>query len=177
MIIPIEKVNNKLIGKFSKEIFIYPTDTIYGIGCNAENSKLVKKIRRIKNRDKKPFSIIAPSTNYILKNFETNVKTINKYLPGKYTLLLKKKDRNFLKHVSDNEYMGIRIPKHPLTKILQKTKKPIITTSVNLSGKKPANSIKEVDKDIIKKVDFIVDSGTLSGNPSKIIKKEKIIEG
>ena len=70
MVIKLGKINNSIISKISKEIFIYPTDTIYGIGCNAKNTKLVEKIRKIKQRDKKPFSIIAPNIDYILKNSE-----------------------------------------------------------------------------------------------------------
>ena len=175
MIIKLEEVTNSIISKISNKIFIYPTDTIYGIGGNAKDIKTAEKIRKIKGRNKKPFSIIVPSIQYILKNCEVNRNIIKKYLPGPYTLLLKKKDKNFLKHISDTEYIGIRIPKHPFTKLLQKTKKPIITTSVNLSGEKPANSIKEINKKILNKVDFIIDAGKLSGNPSTIIKgKEKI---
>ena len=176
MIIKLEEVTDSTISKISNKIFIYPTDTIYGIGSNAENIKNAERIRKIKGRDNKPFSIIAPSMQYILKNCEVNKNTLKKYLPGPYTLILKKKDKNFLKHISDTEYIGIRIPKHPFTKILQKTKKPIITTSANLSGEKPANKITEINKKIINKVDFIIDGGELSGNPSTIIKDGKIIK-
>jgi len=176
MIIKLGKINNSIVSKISKEIFIYPTDTIYGIGCDAENTRLVEKIRKIKQRDRKPFSIIAPNIDYILKNFETDEKTINKYLPGPYTLLLKKKKKNFLPSISDNEYMGVRIPDHGFTKVLQKTGKPIVTTSVNLSGEKPANNIKEINKEILKKVNLIIDGGTLSGKPSILIKDGEMIE-
>ena len=110
MIISLDSVNElDVMGS----IFIYPTDTIYGIGCDAENKKLVNKIRAIKHRDTKPLSIIAPSIDYILKNCEVDKKIVSKFLPGPYTLILKKKDKNFLKHVSETESIGIRIPNHP----------------------------------------------------------------
>lgn len=95
MIIPLKDISLNLISRLKKEIFIYPTDTIYGIGCDAENKTLVKKIREIKNRDNGSFSVIAPSINWILENCETDKKQIKKYLPGPYTLILKKKRRNF----------------------------------------------------------------------------------
>ena len=100
---------------------------------------------------------------------------VDKYLPGPYTLLLEKKDLNFLKEVSDNKFIGVRIPKNSFAKILQKTEKPIITTSVNLSGEKFANSIDEINSLILKKVKIIIDVGTLSGKPSILIKDGKEI--
>jgi L-threonylcarbamoyladenylate synthase len=158
------------------QIFIYPTDTIYGIGCNAEDEKLVSKIREIKNRDDKPFSIIAPSVDWILENFETSLNEIDKFLPGKYTLLLKKKNSDFMDWVSDNDRIGVRIPDNDFTKKLQKEGKPIITTSVNISGEPFATSIEEVDKNILEKVDEVFDYGKLSGSPSTLVIDGKKIE-
>jgi len=175
MIIDIKSISEEIISRFSKEIFIYPTDTIYGIGCDAENEELVEKVRDIKNRDQRPLSIIAPNKNYILKNFFVEESLLEKYLPGPYTLLLKKKNNNFLKHISNNEFIGVRIPDHSFTKILQKTNKPIVTTSVNLSGEKPANSILEINKNISDKIDLIIDAGELFGKASILIKDGKII--
>jgi len=176
MILKTKNVGINIVPKLLRKIFIYPTDTIYGIGCNAENKKLVKEIRNIKASYTKAFSIIAPNKEYILDNFITTKKEIKKYLPGPYTLLLKKKNPKFLLHVSQNEFIGIRIPAHAFTKILQKTKKPIVTTSVNLTGQKPANQIKEIDKKILKKIDLIIDYGKLSGKPSTLIKNSKEIK-
>ena len=158
------------------QIFIYPTDTIYGIGCNATNKKLVDKIRKIKKRTTKPFSIIAPSKKWILENFEADKKLINKYLPGPYTLILKRKNPKFLKHISKNKFVGVRIPDCPFTKKLQKTGKPVITTSVNISGQPFATKISEIDKSIFKKVDKIFDVGELSGRPSTLVKQGKEIK-
>lgn len=157
------------------KIFIYPTDTVYGVGCDASNIESVKKIREIKKRDNKPFSIVAPSISWIKENCIVDVK-LEKYLPGAYTIILKKKNKNLLKHVSDNEYIGVRIPKSDFTKKIQKTGVPFITTSVNFSGEKPANKIEEINKEILNKVDFIIDEGELNGKPSKLIINGKEIE-
>lgn len=158
------------------QIFIYLTDTIYGIGCDATNKRLVNKIRKIKRRDTKPFSVIAPSKKWILNNFEVDVKLINKYLPGPYTLLLKKKNLNFLKVASDNEFVGIRIPDCSFTKKLQKTGKPIVTTSVNISDEPFATQISKVNKSILKQVDQIFDVGKLNGKPSTLVINGKEIK-
>jgi L-threonylcarbamoyladenylate synthase len=150
------------------KIFIYPTDTIYGIGCNALDKDSVKKIREIKKRDKKPFSVIAPSFKWIENNCIVDLE-LEKYLPGPYTLILKKKGKNFLSHVSETETIGIRIPDNEFTREIQKSGIPFVTTSVNLSGEKPANKIEEISKDILEKADFIFNSGELSGKPSALI--------
>jgi len=154
----------------SGKIFIYPTDTIYGLGCNALNKKAVEKIKKIKKRDKnKPLSVIAPSKSWIYKNLKSSKKLVNKYLPGKYTLILEKKNKRFLNHVSSTKYLGVRIPNHNFFKIIQKSKVPFITTSVNLSGEKPITEIKEIKEEILKNVDVIIDAGKIYGKPSTII--------
>jgi len=91
-------------------------------------------------------------------------------------LILKKKNKNFLSKVSDNEFLGIRIPLHQMTEILQKTKKPIVTTSVNFSGKHFITDLKKTPKEIIEKINFAIDCGIISGTPSRIVKDGKILE-
>lgn len=158
------------------KIFIYPTDTIYGIGCNAENDDAVEKIKQIKGRDKdKPLSIIAPNFKWIEENCIIDVD-LNKYLPGPYTLLLRKKNPSFLKNVSPNEFLGIRIPKCSFSEKVKKAEVAFITTSVNLSGEPFARNINGISKQILDKVDVIIDEGTLNGIPSTIIKEGKEIK-
>lgn len=151
------------------KIFIYPTDTIYGIGCDATNKKAVGKIKKIKQRDKnKPLSVIAPSKKWIKDNLVVDID-LNKYLPGPYTLILKKKDPKFLSHVSKGDNLGVRIPRHPLTKTIQKSGKPFITTSVNLAGEPFVTSVNEIPRKILDKVDIIIKGKKLSGKPSTLI--------
>jgi|SRR3989344_6846054 len=156
------------------KIFIYPTDTIYGIGCDATNIKSVEKIKEIKLRDKdKPLSIIAPSIDWIKQNCIIDKGLdLNKYFPGPYTLILKKKNPDFLTYVSSSDTLGIRIPDSDFTKQIQKSNLPFITTSVNLSEQPFAKSINEISKEIKSKVDIIIeaeDKSKLSGKPSILI--------
>ncbi len=149
-------------------VFIYPTDTIYGIGCNALDSAAVKKIREIKKRDQKPFSVIAPSKEWIERNCEIDKKYLKK-LPGKYTLILKIKNKECIAPEVSKGKLGVRIPKHEISKLVEKLGFPIVTTSVNLSGENPTTSLKTLKKEIEKMVDFAIDEGKLEGKPSKVI--------
>ena len=151
------------------KIFIYPTDTIYGIGCNALNEKSVEKIRKIKDRDKnKPLSIIAPGIEWVKEHCIIDVN-LERYLPGPYTIILKKNNPNFLIHISQTDTLGIRIPKSKFSKSVEKAGVPFVTTSVNLSDEPFAKNIKEISKEILNKVDKIIDEGILTGRPSTLI--------
>lgn len=156
------------------KIFIYPTDTLPGLGCNAMNKQAVEKIREIKGRDDRPFSVIAPSFDWIYDNLIIDLD-LKKYLPGPYTLILKKKDKEFLKHVSSLDTLGVRIPRHPFTKFIEKAQVPFITTSINLSGQPSIKSIEDVPEEIKSQVDVII-PGECSGKPSTLIIDGKEVE-
>ncbi len=151
------------------KIVIYPTDTIYGIGCYALNSKLVRRIREIKLREQKPFSVIADK-NWIRENCELNhlVERYLKKFPGKYTIIFKLKNKTSISHEVNNwkDTIGVRIPKHKITKHLPI---PFVTTSVNFAGEKPITRIEDLPKEIKNKADIIIDEGTLDGSPSTVI--------
>lgn len=159
------------IGEILKgEIIIYPTDTIYGIGCDATNAESVKKLREIKGRNSNPFSIIAPSIEWIKENCDTEgaEEWLTK-LPGPYTLILKLKNKKCIASETNNnmDTIGIRIPDHWFTEFLQKTKKPIITTSVNKQEEPPMTSIDDIDPAI--KVKYLFYEGPKQGKPSTIV--------
>jgi len=152
------------------KIIIYPTDTIYGIGCDAKNSHSVQKIREIKGRTEKPFSIIAPSRQWIYDNFEVHNKNYIEKLPGPYTFILKTKREGIVsRHATNGTTIGIRIPNHKITTMIQKAQTPFISTSINLAGEEPVNDIRKIPKRILKFVDLVVDDGTLSNQPSVLI--------
>jgi L-threonylcarbamoyladenylate synthase len=160
------------------KIFIYPTDTIYGIGCDATNQESVNKIKEIKQRDKdKPISIIAPSKEWIKQHCIINQELdIDKYLPGPYTLILKKQDPNFMNHISNTDSLGIRIPNNNFCKQIQKANKPFVTTSINIAGESPYTQIKQIPKQIKNQVDHIIEQGGLSGHPSTLVINGKEIK-
>jgi len=158
-------------------VFIYPTDTIYGIGCDATNEESVSMVRDLKYRDKdKPTSIIAPSKDWILENCIVDVELLDRYLPGPYTLILKKNNPEFLKSVSSNDSLGIRIPDCEFTKLVEKAGVPFITTSVNFVGEPYAIKISDIDHKIIDVVDIVIGVGKLDGRPSIIVVDGKEIK-
>ena len=159
------------------KIFIYPTDTIYGLGCDATNKKAVEKIKTIKERDRdKPLSVIAPNMKWIKENLIIDCD-LDKYLPGPYTVILKKKNPEFLSHIAKGETLGIRIPANHFTKEIQKAQVPFVTTSVNLSGEPFTLSTNEIKPEIKKQIDHIIFTNEkLSGEPSKLILNGKEIE-
>ena len=154
--------DDKYLDRIRKgEVFIYPTDTIYGIGCDATNFKAVERIRKIKLRDIKPFSVIVPSKEWILEN--CYAKNLDK-LPGSYTLILKLKNKCVSENVSKNT-LGVRIPDHWISEVVKELGFPIVTTSVNKSGEKPMTSLKDLDLE----VDFVIYEGEKKGKSSEII--------
>lgn len=153
------------------DIIIFPTDTIYGIGCNALIDSSVKKIREIKERENKPFSVIAPSKQWIMRNFKVpNRNYINK-LPGPFTFILDAKNKGIVsKGVNPfSNSLGVRIPNHKIANAVKKSKVPFVATSVNISGKPHITGVYQIPKRIAIKTDLILDQGLLKNGPSTII--------
>src|SRR3989338_9230337 len=153
-------------------VFVYPTDTIYGIGCNATDEKAVRKLREIKGRPTNPFSVIAPSAEWIIENCVLNEKQKEylELLPGPYTLILKTKNHPVAKSVNQGlSTLGVRIPDHWISDAVKDSKIPIVTTSANKSGDEYMTSLEDLDESIKNNVKFIVYEGEKEGKPSKII--------
>lgn len=159
-------------------IFIYPTDTIYGIGCDATNPAAVKKVRELKERYAKPFSIIAPDINWIKQNCDIERET-EKWLvklPGPYTLVLQLKKTNSITPETNAglNSLGVRIPEHWITNMVKAYGRPIITTSVNKAGELFKTKLEEFQEF---PADFIIFEGEKKNRPSSIVdltKGEKI---
>lgn len=168
----------ELIEKIKKgSVFIHPSDTIYGLGCNALDVKAVDKIRKLKERPDSPFSIWVPSLDWIEENCKLTKKSgewLSK-LPGAYTLIVPLKNKEAIaKNVSPNvKTIGIRYPDHWFGRFVELLGMPIVTTSVNKAGEPFMTSIENLDVDIAKGVDFLVYGGEMKSRPSKIINIEK----
>jgi L-threonylcarbamoyladenylate synthase len=152
-------------------VFVYPTDTIYGIGCNAQDARAVDRIRTIKQRFDNPFSVIAPSKDWIRHNCETGKKAEGwlAKLPGPYTIIFPTVKHCVSSNVNLGTSLGVRIPDHWFTKYVSEIGLPLVTTSVNKTGEDYMTNLEDMDDDIKKKVDFIIYEGELLGKPSTIV--------
>ena len=129
------------------KIIIYPTDTVWGVGCDAFNQGAVDKLFRLKEKKEPGVSIILNNKEQIndfciINEYVTNIS--DNFLPGPITLILKAK-KEFAKGVTRDGNIGIRIPKHRISLELAK-KTPIITTSANKHGEEIAKNIEEAKK-------------------------------
>ncbi len=151
------------------KIFIYPTDTIYGIWAiyTPEN---IAKIFSIKKRDeKKMFSIIAPDFDRIHEHYpEKDIEKLKEYLNTYHGIT----------YIFDYTQPWVRILKHPIQEFVKKLSKPFITTSCNIAGEPVVIDIKNIPQEIADKVDYIIDGGTGWGKPSVLIDfvSNKVIE-
>lgn len=155
-------------------VFIHPTDTIYGIGCDATNEKAAQRIRSIKRRPEMPFSVIAPSKKWILGNCEVSAdgkKWLGK-LPGPYTLVFRLKNRAAVAAavISGGNTLGVRVPKHWFTDVVAELGFPVVSTSANITAQPYMTSVEDLDGSIKKQVDFIVYEGKKEARPSTIVK-------
>ena len=165
---------NSIQKELKHSLFVYPTDTIYGIGCNATDEKLVQKIREIKNT-KHPFSIIVPNKEWIYKNCVINQEAEEwiRKLPGPYTLILQLKNPNAVAknvyHSNDMKTIGVRMPNHWFLSVVNQLGFPITTTSANVSGNDFMTSLDDLDKCIRNKVDYVFYEGEKKGMPSTLV--------
>ncbi len=126
------------------KIVIYPTDTVWGMGCDPFNQKAVDELFRIKGKKRNGLSIMLNNVNLIYDFCEVNnmvIKIVDEFLPGPITLILKSK-KDFAKGVTRNGNIVIRIPLNK-TALDLAANQPIITTSVNLHGEKIARNLDE----------------------------------
>ncbi len=151
-------------------IIAYPTDTVYGIGCNIFDKKGVNLLFRLKGREfNKPLSV-AVSDFEMLEELvfltEKNRKIIKKLLPGPFTFILPKKKRVPDLITIKSKFVGIRIPENKIAlEIIKKAGFPIVTTSANFSGKKAPITSNEINLE----VDFIVKGECKRKKPSTVI--------
>jgi L-threonylcarbamoyladenylate synthase len=154
---------------------VYPTDTLYAFGVDAENKKALSLLRKIKERDlEKNFLIMVRDFSMLFSYGEENAlsrKIAKHFLPGALTLILKTK-KDSLKEIY-GESIGLRMPKNEICKDLCTFfKRGIISTSVNKKGYPPEKTIKNIKKifSFYEKDIFFIDGGEKEESiPSTII--------
>lgn len=157
------------------KIVIYPTDTVYGIGGNALDKKIVNKVYKIKKRNKKnPLSIIVKNLDMAKEYCKITAgekRKLKKYLPGPYTILLKRNRKKIPVAGNMVKRLAIRIPDYSfIQRVMEDMEVPIVTTSANISGQKSPILIDEIPKEVLDAVDIVFDGGrTKYDHPSTIV--------
>ena len=152
----------------SGKVFIYPTDTIYGLGGNPLDDLVVKRINEIKGRDEKKHFIwllsdIEKVLNYAEIVNENHLEFLQKIWPAPVTVILNLNERT--KKVAKQETAAIRIPQNDFClKLLKEISRPLISTSVNRSGNDPINQIEKIINDFSQDVETIFFSSQAQGN-------------
>jgi len=155
-------------------VIIYPTDTVYGIGCDIFNKQALDRVKEIKsNPDIKLLSFICPNLKDIAKYAKVSdyaYKTMKRLLPGPYTFILPAAKNVPKKLWSKRKTVGIRIPDHPVAlKIVEGLGNPIVSTSTTTRKGELIIDPQEIKSVFNSQVDLMLASGNLSGKPSSVI--------
>ena len=152
----------------------YPTDTVYGLGCDLFNPEAIKKIHRLKKTDgKKPLSFICSDLKDISRYaYVSNYayKTMRRLLPGSYTFILKATKLVPKIALTKQKTVGIRIPDNKICLALVKELgNPIISTSVYKPDESLYNDPNEIEERFGKQLDLVIDGGVIVAEHSSII--------
>jgi L-threonylcarbamoyladenylate synthase len=167
-------------------IILYPTDTVWGIGCDATNAAAVAKINKLKQRVETQSMIVLMNGEKMMYNVFKDIPEVawqimdlsnpsdSEQAKQKPITLILDKPRNVAPNLiaADNS-LGIRIVKEPFCfKLLERMKKPLVSTSANISGQPTPIAFKDISPEIIKGVDYVVNlqRDKIAGKPSTIIK-------
>lgn len=159
-------------------IVVYPTDTIYGIGCDLMNRKSIERLCRVMDikPNKLDLSFICNDLTHIseyVKNLQTPVfKVLKKSLPGPFTFILESSSR--VPKILDitKKTVGIRIPDHNIPRtIVSELGNPLITSSIKDDDKikEYTTDPEEIYEDFKNLVDIVIDGGASGNIPSTVV--------
>jgi len=177
---PVLKATVDNIRKASKIVkngglVVYPTDTVYGLGCDPFNVRAVERVFRVKDERKdKPLPILASDIQFIKKIAYINEKArkiAERLWPGPLTLVVPKKPVLPNIVTCGLTSVGVRIPNHTVTvQLISLCDGLLVGTSANKTGKKPPKTAQEATRQIGERVDIVLDGGpTPLGQESSIV--------
>ena len=156
-------------------VIIYPTDTVYGLGCSIYSKKAMKRLHQIKKMDpKKPLTLICSNQTQIqeyTQGIETPIfKLLRKHLPGPYTFVFRASKIVPKMMLTPRSTVGFRWPDHPITlAIVEMLGHPILSSSLRISEDQLYDDPHEIHDHFKKRVDAVVDGGSIFAEHSTII--------
>lgn len=172
-----EEINKAITILEEGGLLLYPTDTVWGIGCDATNEKAVKKIYDLKQRENSKALICLVANDAMLERHIDYVPDLAYDiidLSTKPTTIIYDKPKGVAKNIiAEDNTLAVRVATDKFCQyLINKYKKPIVSTSANLSGDPSPNSFKEISKAILTGVDYVVNlhQDKKNSSPSAIIK-------
>lgn len=143
-------------------VILYPTDTIWGIGCDATNHEAVEKLLTIKNRPAEKSLIVLLDVDSKLQSYVAEIPDVAydliEYAEHPLTIIFSGAKNIAQNVINTDGSVGIRIVKHDFcAPLIQRFRKPIVSTSANLSGNASPKYFDDIDPEIIDAVDYVVD--------------------
>jgi tRNA threonylcarbamoyl adenosine modification protein (Sua5/YciO/YrdC/YwlC family) len=158
----------------SDGVIVYPTDTVYGLGCDIQSKKALEKVRRIKKIDnRRHLSFVFADLKAIAEYAQVNdptYKILRRYLPGPYTFVLQATRLVPRIVLTKRHEVGIRIPDNRICQALvAELGHPILSSSVRMPDEQLLDDPREIEKLYKGQVDLVVDGGVIMPQPSSII--------
>jgi len=155
-------------------VIVYPTDTVYGIGCDLYNKRGIERIRQIKKLDRrKQMSFICADLKDLSRYAQVSnraYRSMKRFLPGPYTFVLEASPLVPKIMMTKQRTVGIRIPDCPISlAIVVELGRPIITTSVAFPDGERLGDPYEIAEEFRGRVDLVIDGGVLDTTPSSVI--------
>ncbi len=158
-------------------ILLYPTDTVYGLGCNAYDDKAIDRIAKLKNRQQNKSYIILVNSAEEIKNLVTNYRKEweEEISSDRPTTIVYPQAKNLPKSViAEDGSVAIRVIKHPFCNaLINLVKFPLLSTSANISGEPSPSTFSDIRASILQGVDYVVNlpaSQDRVAEPSRILK-------
>ena len=155
-------------------VIVYPTDTIYGLGCDITNKNAIERVRRIKGRDKKkPMSFVCADLTHIsdyarVSNYAHRI--LKRCLPGAYTFILPATRQTPRILQTKQQTVGLRIPDHPVPlALVDALGQPILSTSANYSEQEVITEPWVLEDELGPQVDLIMECGPLPVEASSVV--------
>lgn len=155
---------------------IVPTDTVYGIIADATNEDAINKVYEAKRRVyNKPLIIMVSNLEmlfrYVDNISEVEQKLIERYWPGKLTILFKKSSKLSGLINNNGDLVGIRYPDNDeLIELMNRLDRPLVSTSANIADEGTITSVDKISDDLLKYIDYVYDGGFREDVPSTIVK-------
>lgn len=173
-----EEINKALEILKNGGVILYPTDTVWGLGCDATNVDAVTKVNDIKGRSADKSLIVLLDTDNKLQSYVNDVPEVAyeliEYTEKPLTIIFSNAKNLASNVINSDGSVGIRIPKHDFCQqLIQRFRKPIVSTSANISGEPTPKFFDEISEDVKDAVDYIIDleqEDRTPKQPSTIVK-------